>query len=102
SAPGYYFQMARTYAALQNYDAAQQMLRKAIEICPNNSAYWAKLGEVLRASGAADQAREAYREALAYQPTNYEARDILRELEGKKSVFSYFPEANIGELVKAS
>jgi tetratricopeptide (TPR) repeat protein len=99
SGTGYYYTMGNTYFSLQRYEDAEKYLLKAIEICPNSSGYWEKLGETYRASGAANKARQAYKEALKYNHANYEAREKLRELDGKKSIFLQFESANIDSLM---
>ncbi len=99
-APGYYYAMAQAYITLQQYPKAEQALRGALAICPNGSAYWSRLGDVYRATMDSDRARAAYRSALLYSPTDYDARETLRELEGKKSIFSWFSAVNIDSLRK--
>lgn len=100
AAAGYYFSMGSTYFNLQRHAEAEEALLKAIDICPNSSEYWSKLGEIYRSGGSPDKARNAYREALKYNPSNYEARERLRELEGKRPIFSQFQSVNIDSLVR--
>ncbi len=96
---GYYYQMANTYQSLQQYDKAHEVLEKTLQICPNSSTYWAKMGELHRLTNAPEKAKEAYREALRFSATNYDAREKLRELEGKSSIFNNFEMVNVEELV---
>lgn len=102
AATGYYYQMTNIYLILQNYNKAEQAIKKAIEICPNASVYWSKLGEIYRIENQIEQSRQAYRVALEYNPTDYDSRDVIRELEGKKSIFSLFASVNIDSLVHNS
>lgn len=98
SGTGYYYTMGKTYFSLQRYEDAKKYLLRAIEICPNSSAYWQSLGETCRASGVTAKARQAYKEALKYNPANYEAREKLRELDGKKSIFGQFESVDVDSL----
>jgi tetratricopeptide (TPR) repeat protein len=100
ASPGYYYQMANTYSTIEDYASAEQMLRKAIEICPNSSGIWSKLGEVQRIAKKESDAIASYREALKFNPTDYDARAALRELQGKKSVFEQFNEIDVDSLIK--
>lgn len=102
AATGYYYNMANTYIALQNYDKAEKAIKKAIDLCPNSPNYWAKLGEIHRIKNEIHLSKQAYQEALNYQPTNYDARNVLRELEGKNSIFSQFETIDIDSLIKNS
>lgn len=102
SAVGFYFQQARTYSSLQNYADAQTAVIKALDICPNNSVYWATLGNIQRAAGETGAAKTAYQKSLTFDPANYDARALLRELEGKPSVFNNFEMEDISELVANS
>ena len=45
SAPGYYYNMATRYVAMQDYDRAEDLFKKVLRISPDNSASWTKLGE---------------------------------------------------------
>lgn len=99
-APGYYYQMANTYFTLQDYENAEKMIKRAIDICPNSSYYWATLGNIYRVKNEIGKSRQAYREALSYNATNYDAREVLRELEEKKSIFHHFETIDTEDLIK--
>jgi len=98
-APAYFFDMVETYFDLQDYSNAKKMLKQLLEIAPGCSPYWEKLGEICRARNEITEAKIAYNKALQYKATNYEAREALRELEGKKSIFQQFETMNIDSLV---
>lgn len=100
--PGYHYQMANVFVALQDYEKAEKAIKKAIEICSNSSVYWSKLGEIYRITNEIEKSKQAYRVALDYYPTDYDSREILRELEGKKSIFSLFETVNIDSLIQNS
>ena len=102
NAPGYHYRMAKVYTSLEEYNKAEQALRKAIAICPNSDSYWAELGELYRIQKDNLRAMPAYQTALSYNPANYDAREKLRELQGKKSIFTQFSTANIDSAIKAA
>lgn len=97
--PGWYNKMADVYMALQNYPKAREALHAALAISPNCSVYWSKLGGVHRAMDNATAAGEAYRAAIVFKPTDYAAREALRELEGKRSIFQNFAAHDIDSLI---
>jgi tetratricopeptide (TPR) repeat protein len=98
----FYYQMSNTYSALQDYENAEKRIKKAIDLCPNSSVYWSKLGEIYRIKNQIALSKQAYLEALNYNPADYDARRALRELEGKRSVFSLFETTDIKDLMKNS
>ncbi len=100
TASGYLSQMGNQYVAEQNYMEAEQAFKKALAIAPGVAQYWSALGANYRAQNKSKEAQQAYREALKFQPRDYEARQALRELEGKKSVFAQFQSADISSLIK--
>ncbi len=102
ASPGYYYRMATTYFSKQLYDKAEQSLKKALEICPANASYYAKLGEIYRIRNEVEKAKEAYRMTLTYNPTDYDSRAVLREIEGKKSIFTQFSSISVDSLVRTA
>ncbi|MFQ5770680.1 MAG: tetratricopeptide repeat protein, partial [bacterium] len=102
AATGFYFQMAKTYFALQDYDHAEEAIKKGLAICPNSPHFWYQLGEIYRVKNKIDLARQAFHEVLNYEPTSYKAREVLRELEGKNSIFAQFETVDIDSLRAAA
>src|SRR5262249_6635072 len=94
-----YYEMAQAYFSRQDYGAAEKTLRKALELCPSNSIYWSMLAEIHRVKRETALAQQCYREALKYQPFDYEARQALRELTGKPPILSLFETADIKRLI---
>ncbi len=100
ASPGYYYQISKVYGQLQKYDSSANNAQKALSFCPSCSVYWSKLGEAYRSGKRIEQAKDAYKNALVYNATDYDSRQVLRELEGKPSVFTLFKQNNIDSLVK--
>ncbi|MGH9853752.1 MAG: DUF3857 domain-containing protein, partial [Blastocatellia bacterium] len=94
-----YYEVADIYFKQQDYANAEKMVRKALSLCPNSSVYWSRLGEIQRVKNEIALSKQSYVEALKYHPFDYDARRVLRELEGKPSIFSLFENADIKRLV---
>ena len=100
TSPGYYLQLAEVYVQLQQYANAEATVRKALEITPANSVCLEKLGTILRMMDKKEEAKKTFREALVNQPTKYDSRENLRELESKPFIFSNFRSMDIGYVIK--
>lgn len=64
-------------ARLGQWQAAEPLLRRALERLPDRIEGWIALGNVRRMQGHADQAAAAYQEALKRQPDSVEALNNL-------------------------
>ncbi|MGE5438724.1 MAG: DUF3857 domain-containing protein [Bacteroidota bacterium] len=100
ASPGYYYSKAKTYYSMRQYDKAEAEIMKALELCNNSSLYWSQLGEIYRMKNEKSRAIEMFNNALTFDPSNYEARDIIRDLQGKTSLYQHFEQDDINELVK--
>lgn len=100
ASPGFYFNKATIYFSMQQYDKAEKEMNRALALCGNSAQYWNKLGEICRMKGDKGRAVEMYNNGLKYDPTDYEAREIIRELQGKKSLYKQFEQADIKSLVQ--
>ncbi|MBL7778408.1 MAG: DUF3857 domain-containing protein [Chitinophagales bacterium] len=99
---GYYGDLADLYYNAQDYNNAQKWAEKQLEFAPFIGSYWFKTGKVKRALGNEEGAKEDFKKAIYYTPTNYEARKQLRKLEGKKDLFENFEKTDAYELFKKS
>lgn len=99
TAPGYYLQLAEVYIQVQQYDKAEAAVKKALEITPSSSVLFERLGKILMMKDNKEGAKQAFRDALLSQPTRYESRENLRELEAKPSIFSTFPTSDIRQII---
>jgi tetratricopeptide (TPR) repeat protein len=98
----YYYTVAWTYYTLQDYTNAEEMIKKALDTNPGSTLFWEVFGDILRIRGAAEKAERAYEKALRYSPVNYDAREKLRELEGKESIYNQFETVEIAELISSA
>lgn len=101
-AVGNYNNIADKYFAMQDYHAAALWQQKAIDLAPYVGKMHYSKGTILDAKGDKADAKTELRKAVELTPNNYDARKKLRELEGKKGLFSYFKTNDIAALVKNS
>ncbi|MCA9732318.1 MAG: DUF3857 domain-containing protein [Deferribacteres bacterium] len=99
AAPGEHHNMATIYLSMQKYDKALQSIGEAIRLCPNSSQYFEIQGDIHRLLDDKSAAKQSFKQALKFLPTNYDARDKLRELEGKKDIFQNFGERDINDWI---
>lgn len=64
-----------------DYDVAEDLIRHAVESDHAIADYHNNLGEVLRATGRIDDAREQYQQALVLDPTHQNALNNLQDLQ---------------------
>ncbi len=69
-----------------NFNGAEELLRPAVELWPDESAYWAALGWVLykKSPPDLDQARVHLEHALELDPENAEAREHLDRVRASR------------------
>jgi len=102
AAPGLYYQMARNYYNMHDYFRAADYIEEALQICPQCAVYWGTRAEIQRSAGQKTPAIQSYRRALELSPTYYEARDNLRQLLDRQSIFNNFDTVNIDSLYNNS
>ena len=101
-APGYYLQLADVYVQLQQYEKAEDAARKALAIAPGNPNCLEKVANILRMMDRKEEAKVMYRKALEYQPTRYDSRESLRELESQPFIFRNFTAAATRQIAETS
>lgn len=82
----------------QNYDAAEKSLRDAIVKDSNNYRAWFDLGFVLNAKGQRAESIEAYRKAVASNPTIFESNlnlGLMLAREGNSEAVKYLRAATL-------
>lgn len=90
------------YMGMQDYNNALIWAEKAKLFAPYIGAYWSKTGKIYQAMNRTEDAKNEYRKAIYYTPTNYEARKQLRKLEDKKDLFENFEKTDAYDLFKKS
>jgi stress-induced-phosphoprotein 1 len=68
-------------ASLHNWDGALSDAKKAVELKPDWSKGYSRLGGALFGLGNHEEAADAYKKGLAIDPTNGPLKDGLKEAE---------------------
>ena len=87
--PMAYSAMAFNYASMEKFDKAEEYLRKALELDPDNIPSWVNLGHMLRQRGGPDRKREAlgiYRRFLENAPAEFGLDSLIKALEAEPGV----------------
>jgi transglutaminase-like putative cysteine protease/predicted Zn-dependent protease len=100
--PELYTTISGFYYEKSDYARAADFGRQALGLAPYVATYWENLGLELQQEHQDSDAVHAYRQALYYDATNYSAREHLRDLEKKPSLWKAFPETDIYKAIKDS
>lgn len=98
----FYDDLATLYYNRQDYKTALEWQQKTIEQAPYASGLWNSMGRIYEAQNEKEEAIKAYKKAIYFDPTDYDARKKLRELQEKKEMFANFDSTNIDDLIKAA
>jgi tetratricopeptide (TPR) repeat protein/transglutaminase-like putative cysteine protease len=98
--PDLYTDISSFYYDQQNYDKAADFGRQALALAPYVATYWENLGLELQQLHKNADAIKAYQKALYYDANKYSARERLRELENKPSVWKAFPETDVYKAIR--
>lgn len=96
----FYSDLSDVYFEMHDYQSSLMWAQKALEFVPYIGNYWSDLGKIYQAMNDESNAKDAYKKAIYYSPTDYEARKQLRKLEGKKDLFENFEKSEALELYK--
>jgi tetratricopeptide (TPR) repeat protein len=99
---GTYNTIADKYYDLQDYSKALEWQEKALTLAPYLGSFHYSKGVILESLKNSTEAKNSFRNSIMYNPTNYNARKKLREMDGKKDLFSYFKEIDPYDLMKKS
>ncbi len=83
SLAGHYFQ-------LENYKAALEYTEMKLKNAPFNAESWLEKGYIMEAMKRKQEATSNFEKAIHYDPNLFDAREKLRELQGKQPLLSYF------------
>lgn len=82
------------------YDKASDLGRQALMLAPYEPIYWENLGLELQQLHNDSGAIRAYRQALYYDANKYSAREHLRDLEKRPSLWKAFPETDVLQAIR--
>ncbi|MDO6429270.1 DUF3857 domain-containing protein [Flavitalea sp. BT771] len=92
--PALYTDVSSLYFDLKEYAKAADYGRKALTLAPYVGTYWENLALELQQQHIDAEAIQACQKALYYDATNYSAREKLRDLQKKPSLWKAFPETD--------
>ena len=88
------------YYQQQDYKTAALYCDTVLGIAPFVATYWNNKGVVKEQEALSEQALAAYKNALLFDPNNYETRKKIRALSNKKDLAKQFPETDVYDLIK--
>jgi Tfp pilus assembly protein PilF/transglutaminase-like putative cysteine protease len=95
----YYDRLAVGYYTVRDFANAVEALRTRLTICPSSGRGWRQLGDVRRTMGDTAGAIEAYGRSLDFLPSDFDVRDALRDLQGKRSPFEQFRPIDVDSVI---
>ncbi|NQW29806.1 MAG: DUF3857 domain-containing protein [Ignavibacteria bacterium] len=102
AAPGYYSILADMYSGRKDFEKAMESMKKAIAIAPGVSSQWYKAGVICRSVRQLDNAVESFKNAIYFDPSNFDAREALRDVLQIPSPFTLMPSTNIEALIASA
>jgi tetratricopeptide (TPR) repeat protein len=97
-----YARIGDKYFDTKDYNNALVWQQQAIDRAPYAGYLHYTKGVIYEAARRKPEALNAYKKAIVYGPSNYDARRKLRELEGKKDLFKSFKENDVYAMYKTS
>ncbi|HMQ49450.1 MAG TPA: DUF3857 domain-containing protein [Saprospiraceae bacterium] len=94
--------MANFYYRQENYKKALEYVIRQIHNAPYYSSALSDMGYVLEAVNRKEEAADYFNKAIHYDPNLFDAREKLREFQGKKSILSYFTKDDMYEVIDKS
>ncbi len=98
-APGYHSRMANDFEERKDLRRALASIEEALRDAPSVGSLWQTAGTYRRSLGDTNGARQAFEKALLLDPSNFDAREALREIAGRPSPFTVLPTLNIDSLI---
>lgn len=84
----------------QDYKKAVEYGRQALALAPYVATYWENVGLELQQMHSDQEAIDAYRKAIYYDANKYSARERLRELQKKPSIWNAFPDTDVYKVIR--
>ena len=97
-ATGYYSTIADILFRLGRYNDATEYARECTKIAPYIGSYYRRLGQTYAELDEKNKAKQYYQHAITYNPYDYKARKLLRQLEGQEDVFSDISQYDVYQL----
>lgn len=89
-AVGYISQLSNVYYSMQNYPMALATAKQSLALSPYIGGTYNTIGSIYKIMDKKDLAMDAFQKSIYYEPTNYDSREQLRQLQEKKVMFDFF------------
>ncbi len=99
-ATGYLSELSGIHFRLGNYKKAEEYVQECIKIAPYKGSYHKTLGRTYAEMDETSKALKSYDKAIKFNPYDYEARELRRNLKDEKEIFSNFEEPDVYKLYK--
>ncbi|MBR9922488.1 MAG: DUF3857 domain-containing protein [Bacteroidetes bacterium] len=99
-AVGYYRTLSDIYFTLRRYNKAEEYIKECIALAPYVGAYYKTLAQIHSEQKEKLKAKLEYERAIELDPYDYEARKLLRTVEGEPDVFTNFKETDVYALCR--
>ena len=97
-AVGYYSTLSDIFFQLSKYNNAEKYLKECLQIAPYIGSYHRKLGKTYAEMSNKAKAEKHLKQAIAFNPNDYEARRLLRQLKGQEDVFADIKQYDVYQL----
>ncbi|MDR6337566.1 tetratricopeptide (TPR) repeat protein [Filimonas zeae] len=98
--PTMFSSVARYYYGAQQYEKADQFVKKALELSPYSEYYQELQGDIKSEMQQKQEAFVAYQLSLQYDPNQYDVINKQRKLDGKPESFTLFTEGKVEDIIK--
>lgn len=98
-AMGFLRNYASTLHRMQRYDEALQITERMNRLNPYAAYNYSLRADIYKSMKNEKQAIENYKKSIYYNPSLFESRTQLRQLEGKKEMEELFPRYNLDSLI---
>jgi tetratricopeptide (TPR) repeat protein len=88
------------YYEKRNYKKALDYAKEALLLAPYTGKYWENMAAIYDVMDNKTDAIAAYKKAIYYDRTNYDARKKLNVLENKPDLYKLLPETDVYALIK--
>jgi len=92
--------LARFYFQLENYKSALEYTEMKLKNAPFSAVAWLDKGYIKDAMKRKQEAISDFEKAIHYDPNLFDAREKLRELQGKKPLLSYFKKDDAYDIIQ--
>ncbi len=99
---GFHSSIADIYIDKKEWGNALAAIDRAIAIAPNISGFWYKRGVIQKSLGKKSAAISDLQRSLEIDPSNFETRELIRDLKGDPHPFTYFPTADIDSIIRSA